>query len=152
MFYFEKLDVYQKAKAFNSGIRNFINNTTLDSVTNNQLRRAAFGVVLNLAEGSGRFTSPDRRNFYIVARSCVFDYIAILDVLNDKSITEAPPYTKKKATQAQSAKSQQASHVNCDFAFGPEKAIACAQIASNTRTGTKSVTLFLAILLTKQIR
>jgi hypothetical protein len=55
MFYFEKLDVYQKAKAFNSGIRNFINNTTLDSVINNQLRRAAFCVVLNLAEGSGRF-------------------------------------------------------------------------------------------------
>jgi four helix bundle protein len=60
MFDFEKLDVYKKAKTFNSEIRKFIKTTKLDHATNDQLRRAAFSVVLNVAEGSGRFTKPDR--------------------------------------------------------------------------------------------
>ena len=88
MFDFEKLDVYKKAKLFNSGIREFIKKTSLDSATRDQLRRAAFSIVLNLAEGSGRFTHPDRRNFYIIARSSIFECIAILDVLKDESIIE----------------------------------------------------------------
>ena len=92
MFDFEKLDVYKKAKTFNSGIRKFIKATKLDNATNDQLRRAAFSVVLNLAEGSGRFTKPDRRNFFIIARSSVFECIAILDVLKDESIVEENTY------------------------------------------------------------
>jgi len=88
MFDFEKLEVYKKAKMFNSGIREFIKNTRLDSTTKDQLRRAAFSIVLNLAEGSGRFTHPDRRNFYIIARSSTFECVAILDVLKDESIIE----------------------------------------------------------------
>jgi four helix bundle protein len=88
MFDFEKLDVYKKAKAFNYGLREFIKNTKLDSSTRDQLRRAAFSIVLNLAEGSGRFTHPDRRNFYIVARSSIFECVAIMDVLKDESILE----------------------------------------------------------------
>jgi four helix bundle protein len=88
MFDFEKLDVYKKAKIFNSGIREFIKNTRLDSATRDQLRRSAFSIVLNLAEGSGRFTNPDRRNFYIIARSSIFECVAILDVLKDESTIE----------------------------------------------------------------
>jgi len=88
MFDFEKLDVYKKAKLFNSSLREFIKNARLDSSTRDQLRRASFSVVLNLAEGSGRFTHPDRRNFYIVARSSIFECIAILDVLKDESIID----------------------------------------------------------------
>jgi four helix bundle protein len=80
MFDFEKLDVYKKAKIFNADIRKFIKATKLDNTTNDQLRRAAFSVVLNLAEGSGRFSKPDRRNFFIIARSSVFECVAILDV------------------------------------------------------------------------
>ena len=88
MFDFEKLDVYKKAKVFNSGLREFITGTKLDSTSRDQLRRAAFSVVLNLAGGSGRFTHPDRRNFYIIARSSIFECVEILDVLKDESIIE----------------------------------------------------------------
>ena len=88
MFDFEKLDVYKKAKTFNSGIRGFISSTKLDSTTRDQLRRAAFSIVLNLAEGSGRFTHPDRRNFYVISRSSIFECVAILDVLKDESTIE----------------------------------------------------------------
>jgi len=92
MFDFEKLDVYRKAKTFNAAIRAFIKSTRLDSTTNDQLRRAAFSVVLNLAEGSGRFSKPDRKNFYIIARSSVFECVAILDVLKDESGIEEKPF------------------------------------------------------------
>lgn len=84
MFDFEKLIVYQKAKAFNAGIRKFIKATPLDRTTKDQLRRASMSIVLNLAEGSGRFTKPDRRNFFIIARSSLFECVAILDVLKDE--------------------------------------------------------------------
>ena len=80
--------IYKKAKVFNSGIRKFIKASKLDNATNDQLRRAAFSIVLNLAEGSGRFTKPDRRNFFIIARSSVFECAAILDVLKDESTVE----------------------------------------------------------------
>ncbi|MBK7130883.1 MAG: four helix bundle protein [Crocinitomicaceae bacterium] len=86
MFDFEKLDIYKKAKIFNSEIRAFIFVSKLDSTTKDQLRRASFSIVLNIAEGSGRFSKADRRNFYIISRSSVFESIAILDVLKDENI------------------------------------------------------------------
>jgi len=55
MFDFEKLDVNKKAKIFNSVSGIFIKNTRLDSTTRDQLRRAAFSIVLNQAEGSWKF-------------------------------------------------------------------------------------------------
>lgn len=92
MFDFEKLDVYKKAKSFNSGIRELLKTTKLDIPTNDQLRRAAFSIVLNIAEGSGRFTKPDRKNFFIIARSSIFECMAILDVLKDESIIETSKF------------------------------------------------------------
>ena len=68
-FMFENLDVYRKAVDF------------IDQVTSlseqfprgyyflaNQLNRAAFSIATNLAEGNGRFTKANRRNFFIIAR------------------------------------------------------------------------------------
>jgi four helix bundle protein len=94
MFDFEKLDIYQKAKTFNSDIRVFIKTSNLDPTTKDQLRRASFSIVLNIAEGSGRFTKPDRRNFYIISRSSTFECIAILDVLKDEKVLENNQYQK----------------------------------------------------------
>lgn len=39
--------------------------------------------MLNIAEGSGRFTKPDKRNFYVIARGSVFECVAIFDYLKD---------------------------------------------------------------------
>jgi four helix bundle protein len=94
MFDFEKLDVYVRAKQFNSEIRVLIKNTNLDSTTRDQLRRASFSIVLNIAEGTGRFSSADRRNFYIISRSSVFECVAILDVLKDERVLAENDYTK----------------------------------------------------------
>jgi four helix bundle protein len=86
MFDFEKLEAYKKAKAFNSHVRKFICEKKLDKITENQLARASFSIVLNIAEGTGRYTNKDKRNFYAIARSSAFECVAIFDVLKDESI------------------------------------------------------------------
>ncbi len=90
MFDFEKLDVYTKAKKFNKSVTLFLaSSTKIDRTTKDQLRRAAFSIMLNIAEGSGRFTKPDKRNFYIIARGSTFECVAIFDYLKDmKTIDE----------------------------------------------------------------
>ena len=83
MFDFEKLLVYNKAKSFNKTVNTFLNTKNLDRTTKDQLRRASFSIMLNIAEGSGRFTKPDKRNFYIISRGSTFECVAIFDYLKD---------------------------------------------------------------------
>lgn len=94
MFDFEKLIIYDKAKTFNSEIRSFIHSTQLNRTTKDQLRRASLSIVLNIAEGSGRFSKPDRRNFFVISRSSAFECVAILDVLHDKGVISQNAFQK----------------------------------------------------------
>jgi hypothetical protein len=66
MFDFEKLLVYSKAKACNLIIYKFILNCKLDISIKNQLRRCSLSIVLNIAEGSGRNPKADKRNFFVI--------------------------------------------------------------------------------------
>jgi four helix bundle protein len=87
MFDFEKLDVYQKAKQFNKEVYSFLQNSkNIDTVSKNQLRRASLSIMLNIAEGSSRFSKPDRRNFYVISRGSAFECVAIFDVMKDETI------------------------------------------------------------------
>jgi len=88
VFDFEKLIVYSKAKEFNREVTLFLKTNKVDSVTHNQLRRASFSIMLNIAEGSGRFTKPDKRNFYVIARGSAFECVAIFDFLKDQKVIE----------------------------------------------------------------
>lgn len=84
MFDFENLEVYKKAKSLNSLVySSIIVSGTLDTVIKNQLRRASLSIVLNIAEGTSRFSKPDRRNFCIIARGSIFECVAIFDILKD---------------------------------------------------------------------
>ena len=84
MFDFEKLDVYSKAKIFNIEIYRLLLKAKLDAAARNQLRRASLSIALNIAEGSGRNSKPDKRNFMVIARGSVFEGVAILDILKDE--------------------------------------------------------------------
>lgn len=42
-------------------------------------------IVLNIAEGSGKFSKPDRRSFFVVARASIFECVAIVDLLHDQN-------------------------------------------------------------------
>lgn len=90
MFDFEKLLVYKKATIFNSKIYTFLFcNKSIDKEYKDQLKRAAFSIPLNIAEGSGRTSKADRRHFFVIAIGSAFECIAILDQLKAiKLITE----------------------------------------------------------------
>jgi four helix bundle protein len=68
-FTFEKLLVYQKAIDFADAVcaetERFPHGY---SFLRDQLNRAALSIAANIAEGNGRFTKTDRRNFFGIAR------------------------------------------------------------------------------------
>jgi four helix bundle protein len=86
MFDFQKLEVYKKAKVFYRDCKKIILVKKLDSYTKDQLGRAAFSIPLNIAEGSAKFSKPDRRNYFINSRGSVFECAAIIDILWEDGI------------------------------------------------------------------
>ncbi len=82
MFPFEKLEVYNKAFAMQRKVMVYLSdNKSLPGYIRNQYGRANLSIMLNLAEGSGRTTNKDRKNFFIIARGSVFECVAIIDLL-----------------------------------------------------------------------
>ena len=51
-----------------------------------QFDRAILSVVLNLAEGSGKLTKKERRNFYGISLGSLRETQAILDLLNQTEL------------------------------------------------------------------
>lgn len=84
MFDFQKLEVYKKAKVFHISCKKLIFEKKLDGYVRDQLGRASFSVPLNIAEGSGKFSKADRKNYFTTARASVFECVAILDILTDE--------------------------------------------------------------------
>jgi four helix bundle protein len=85
MFDFQNLAVYKKAKLFHVSCKNIISENKLDRFVVDQLGRASFSVPLNIAEGSGKFSKADRKNYFTTARASVFECAAVLDILKDES-------------------------------------------------------------------
>ena len=46
-----------------------------------QLSRASTSIVLNIAEGAGKFSKPDKRRYYLSSTGSATECAAILDVL-----------------------------------------------------------------------
>ena len=88
MFDFEKLIVYSHAKKFNLSVTEFIKTASINRITKDQLYRASLSIMLNIAEGSGRFSKADKKRFYVVARGSAFECLAIFDSLKDKAEIE----------------------------------------------------------------
>ena len=71
----------------------FLKSKKLDKDERSQLKRASFSIMLNIAEGSGRFTKPDKRNFYIIARGSAFECVAVFDYLKDEGAISQKEFT-----------------------------------------------------------
>ena len=92
MFDFQKLLVYQKAKEFSKQVSALLQSKNFDRVTNDQLRRASFSIMLNIAEGSSRFSNRDRKNFLVIARGSAFECLAILEYLLEMKMISGEDY------------------------------------------------------------
>jgi len=90
MFDFEKLEVYKKAKGLNKEVLLFLKeNKQIDSYMRDQLKRASISTVINIAEGSGKFSKPDKRNFYTISRGSVYECVSLLElILEENQITK----------------------------------------------------------------
>ena len=82
MFDFEKLEVYVKARELNREVLKLLRECRgIDSYLRDQLRRAIISVVINIAEGSGKFSKADKRNFYTIARGSVYEAVSLLELI-----------------------------------------------------------------------
>jgi four helix bundle protein len=86
MFAFQGTEVYLKSKFFYLECKKILSQIKADKTVADQLRRASLSIPLNIAEGSGKFSNPDRKNFYIVARASLFESVAILDILHEEEL------------------------------------------------------------------
>ena len=57
--------------------------TNYSSSIRDQLRRASISMVINIAEGSGKFSRADKRNFYRIARGSVYECVSLLELILD---------------------------------------------------------------------
>lgn len=86
----EKLEAYQQSLAFVRWATALLDKLPAKLSVCDQLDRASTSVPLNIAEGNGKFTSPDRCRYLDSARGSALECAACLDVLVAKSrATEA---------------------------------------------------------------
>src|SRR5207247_8290890 len=77
----EKLDVYQASLEFITWTIPLLDRLPGSPTVHNQLDRASTSIPLNIAEGNGKFTSPDRCRFFDNARGSALECAGCLDVL-----------------------------------------------------------------------
>lgn len=97
-FAFEKLIVYQKAIDFADQVcllteqfpRNY-------GFLVDQLNRAALSIAANIAEGNGRFTKPDRKNFFGIARGSVQECVPLLELARRRQLLNDVVHVEMKS-------------------------------------------------------
>ncbi|MCS6243913.1 MAG: four helix bundle protein [Opitutus sp.] len=92
LFDHEKLKAYQMALRFVAWASPLIENLPSKLSARDQLDRASTSIALNLAEGNGKRSYPDRCRYFDIARGSTVECAACLDVLVAKeklSIGEA---------------------------------------------------------------
>ena len=62
-----------------------------------QLNRAALSIAANIAEGNGRFTKPDRRNFFGIARGSVQECVPLVELATRQKLRKPERHEKLKA-------------------------------------------------------
>jgi len=88
---FEKLEVYQKAVDFADEVASLTESFPRGyGFLVDQLNRAALSIATNLAEGNGRFTKPDRRNFFTIARGSAQECVPLLEIARRRGLIEGP--------------------------------------------------------------
>ncbi|NLW87938.1 MAG: four helix bundle protein [Planctomycetes bacterium] len=88
-FMFENLQVYQKAVDLADQIARLTEKFPRGYYfLVDQLNRAALSIATNLAEGNGRFTKADRRNFFTIARGSTQECVPLLEVARRRGFAD----------------------------------------------------------------
>ena len=94
-FMFENLEVYQKSVdladqlliATSGFARGFY-------FLSDQLNRACVSIVTNLAEGNGRFTKADRKNFFTIARGSAQECVPLIELAHRRGLVSDAQYSQ----------------------------------------------------------
>ncbi len=93
MFEFQNLEVYKKPVAFHLNCKKLLGKLKLEKYVNNQLGRASYSIVLNIAEGCAKSSKADEKNYFTTARGSVFECVAILDIMNQSKELDEEAYS-----------------------------------------------------------
>jgi four helix bundle protein len=90
----EKLHVYRLAVEFQTLAARLVprQRGVLLATLRDQLDRASISIVLNIAEGAGRFSPPDKARFYAIARGSATECGALVDLLLARGLIGGPLY------------------------------------------------------------
>ena len=94
----EKLNLYQASIRFVAWADSLLQSIPVKLAVRDQLDRASASIPLNIAEGNGRFTPPDRCRFFDTARGSALECAACLDVLVAKNLATGEIIEKGKET------------------------------------------------------
>lgn len=93
MFDFEKLDVYQVVREQNVKVIQYLKSTEIiDELLKDQWKKSSLSSVLNLAEGTGRKNTDEKKDFLTAARGNIFESAAILQTLKDLGTVDEITY------------------------------------------------------------
>ena len=94
-FMFENLGVYQKAVDFADKIMALTEQFPRGYYfLTDQVNRAALSIATNIAEGNGRFTKADRRNFFTIARGSIHECVPLLELAKRRTFISAQVFTE----------------------------------------------------------
>lgn len=96
LFDHEKLRAYQEALRFAAWIEPVIEKLPAKLSARDQLDRASTSIVLNIAEGNGKRSHPDRCRYLDIARGSALESAACLDVLVARRKLAASEVTEGK--------------------------------------------------------
>jgi four helix bundle protein len=92
----ERLHVYQLALELHAVLSTVVPRRGY-AVLRDQLERASLSIVLNIAEGAGRTSGPDKRRFYVQARGSTTECAALVDVLRLRSLLDPQGYLRARS-------------------------------------------------------
>ena len=92
----ERLDAYRVAVDFQLMAAAIGSGRRLGALRG-QLDRASVSIVLNIAEGSGRFSAAEKAHFYLIARGSAMECVAALTLMRARSLVAPDVYGRSRA-------------------------------------------------------
>jgi four helix bundle protein len=87
-FDFRDTPVYKLSLEYRKAVKKIMKENKIDKDILDQIRRASSSIVLNIAEGYGRFHKAEKRHFYVTARASVNECVACSDIIYDSQIPQ----------------------------------------------------------------